>query len=135
MNKLSQNIKNKNMKKEVTTLEPVSGILVGPEGLQLEGLSTKKQKQIAISFIIETQQAIANLIASVEKKKDQVKKINEQLTKIEPIKKLKILNKEINEEKFQAKELASRYMGGLEVLKRLGIDLSKELQNIKRLEQ
>jgi hypothetical protein len=104
------------------------------EDLDLTGLSKKQQKQAALEFFLEVQKQLCTLDIESEKKKRDAKMINEKLKLTDPVRKLAQLKKEVKQNERTQNELRSRYIGALGLLAKLGINITKELRNIKLIE-
>lgn len=104
------------------------------EDLNLAGLTRKEQKQAAIQYFIDAQKQLAEMDIECDKIRRQAKAISDKLKLAEPVRKLNQLKKDVKRNERTQAELRSRYQGALGILKKMDINISRELSNIKLLE-
>lgn len=123
------------MKPEVKTLETTqkSTSLVSEDGLLILNGKGSKQKNSALQHLLNVQNQIAEASTRLNQNKDEKKVIMNKVKQSAVWKALKTLSSEIKNDTAFISDLTSRYMGALEICKKLGIDVKKNLKNVKML--
>lgn len=123
--------------KEVQTLEQPGTSVITSDGVLtgIEKYSEKKQKAIIVSEVASNANEIVKTAEDVEEAKLKIKTIRNQLKRSKEFKDLINLKAEIKALKSKGVQLSTERSGMLRLAKKLGYDVSAEIQNIKKISQ
>lgn len=129
------------MKEEKSTaVISTDGEVIGVEGYDglpdnFEELSERKQKKLAIAALFELHIAFTTLHAKMEASNREAKSIQALINTSKQMKDLKAAKSGSRDAKKQIEQIGYELNGMLRVIKKLGIDVTKEIKNMKLIEK
>ena len=123
--------------KEVQTIEQPGTSVITSDGVftGIEKFSERKQKAIIVSEVASNANEIIKTAEDVEEAKLKIKTIRNLLKRSKEFKDLINLKAEIKALKSKGVQLSTERSGMLRLAKKLGYDVSAEIQNIKKISQ
>ncbi len=125
------------MDKNTTKSVEISETEVGESGLVLhqnfENLSTKKQKDLIVTALHDTQIQLVQTLDEVKELELQAKKLNAMITRSKEMKQLKEIRAQIKQGKKVVDNTLAERNGMLHLTKKLGLNLTNEVNQMKQI--
>jgi RecG-like helicase len=123
------NYKNKEL--TMATNEALSDVLIYPT---VKTIKNKSDRDIILTEIRSSQMQISQIIDSERLAKDEIKKINNLIKASKEAKKMKELKVQIKKNRILVDQLLNERTGMLKLAKKLNIDVTEDVKNIRQIE-
>jgi len=109
----------------------LSDVLIYP---QVKTIKNKTDRDIILTEIRSSQMQISQIIDSERLAKEEIKKINNLIKASKEAKKMKELKVQIKKNRVLVDQLLNERTGMLKLAKKLNIDVTEDVKNIRQIE-